>query len=267
MEHEKTQNSRVGTRIKPKIDELEHLKPKITFLRNRREKMNELKKELSKLTGIDMFSPRFREVFKKYFPEDRDAEEEKFEAMEDLEEIKAPEVEPEVEEEPAVEDAVKEEKPEVEPEVEDKPKEIAEDIEKAEDEREIDKIEEEKAEEPEIADEKKEEVNEESEEIGEKVDELKDNYDDELYDAKLELALIKHNVREDRIEPAKKYIKSEIKDAKDLDKVGDVLKEFPEWIKRENHDMHGFGMSVDESGDGLTEEEKRLKAMGIDPRE
>lgn len=233
--------------------------------------MNELKKELSKLTGIDMFSPRFREVFKKYFPEDKDAEEEKFEAMEDLEPVvEEPEVEPKNEEEP-VEEAVKEEEPMAEPKeepaVEEKPEEVAEDIEKAEDEREIDKIEEEKAEEPEVADEKKEEVNEESEEIGEKVDEEKEDYKDELYDAKLELALIKNKVREDRIEPAMKYIRSEISDANELDRVGDILKEFPEWIKRENHEMHGFGMSVDEVGDGFTEEEKRLKAMGIDPRE
>ena len=47
----------------------------------------------------------------------------------------------------------------------------AEDLEKAEDEREIDKIEEDKAETPEKADEKKEEVKEESEEIGKDVDE------------------------------------------------------------------------------------------------
>ena len=28
--------------------------------------MNELKKELSKLSGVDMFNPKFRDVFKKY---------------------------------------------------------------------------------------------------------------------------------------------------------------------------------------------------------
>lgn len=233
--------------------------------------MNELKKELSKLTGIDMFSPRFREVFKKYFPDDKDVEEERFEAMEDLEDEKvledAGKVEPEVEEKPEEEPKVEEEPKEEEPVEEKKAEDLEEDIDKAEDEREIDKIEENKAEEPEVADEKKEEVNEESEEIGKKVDDLKDNYNDELYDAKLELALIKNKVREDRVEPAKKYIKSVVADANELDKVGDILKEFPEWIKRDNHEMHGFGMSVDEVGDGLTEEEKRLKAMGIDPRE
>ena len=51
----------------------------------------------------------------------------------------------------------------------------AEDLEKAEDEREIDKIEEDKAENPEKADEKKEEVKEESEEIGKDVDEAEED--------------------------------------------------------------------------------------------
>lgn len=243
--------------------------------------MNELKKELSKLTGIDMFSPRFREVFKKYFPNDKDAEEEKFEVMEDLEKEQtledAGKVESMEEKEEVKEEIAEEEKaelpaepqqPEEEMPAEDnKVEDLEEDVEKAEDEREIDKIEEEKAEEPEKADEKKEELNEETKEIGEKVDEMKNDYADELYDAKLELALIKNNVREDRVEPAKKYIKSVLPNVEDLDKVDYVLKEFPEWTRRAVHEERGFGMSVDEIGDNLTEEEKRLKAMGIDPKE
>lgn len=56
----------------------------------------------------------------------------------------------------------------------DKVRKSLEDVEKAEDEREIDKIEEEKAEDIEKKDEKSEEVNEESEEIGEKIDEVED---------------------------------------------------------------------------------------------
>lgn len=238
--------------------------------------MNELKKELSKLTGIDMFSPRFREVFRKYFPEGKDTEEERLEDLE-LNEDAVEDVEPkadkvdEAEKEPEVEedaDDKEDDKPAEEPKEEAEPKAEAleQDIDKAEDEREIDKIEEEKAETPEVADEKKEELNEESEEIGKKVDEEKEYYNSELYDAKLELGLIKNHVREDRIEPAKKYIKSVIKDVKELDKIGDILKEFPEWTKREEHNIKGFGMPVDEVGDNLTEEEKRLKQMGIDPR-
>ena len=38
---------------------------------------NELKRELSKLSGVDFFNPKYRELFKKAFPEDKDAEEEK----------------------------------------------------------------------------------------------------------------------------------------------------------------------------------------------
>ena len=216
--------------------------------------MNELKKELSKITGIDMFSPRFRDVFKKYFPEDKDGEEEKLNKVipnktEDTEVKK-------------VEDKV-------------------EDIDKAEDEREIDKIEEGKADDDEKADEKAEEVKEESEEIGKDVDEVEektkkpieevadDVRDDEidklknkLTDTKIELELVKSGVRADKLESAKKYTKYAIDG--DLSKIGEVLKEYPEW--RNVDKPRAIGMPVDETGDGLTEEEKRLKAMGIDPR-
>lgn len=58
----------------------------------------------------------------------------------------------------------------------------ATDLEKAEDEREVDKIEEEKAENPEIKDDKAEDVKEESEEIGKDVDEAKDEAEEERED-------------------------------------------------------------------------------------
>lgn len=54
----------------------------------------------------------------------------------------------------------------------------ATDLEKAEDEREIDKIEEEKAENPEIKDDKAEDVKEESKEIGKDVDEAEEEQED-----------------------------------------------------------------------------------------
>lgn len=218
--------------------------------------IKELKKELSKLTGIDLFNPKYREVFKKYFPEEKDAEEERAEEL--LDETKGIKPEKEKVDEVA---KVKEDA-----EKEDKAEEIEEDIEKAEDEREIDKIEEEKADNDEKKDEKAEEVNEESKEIGEKVDEEKTDYEDELFDAKLELALVRSGVRDDKLETAKDYMKYKL-DGGDLKKVGEILKEFPEWTKQDRHEPKGFGMTVDEIGDGLTEEEKRLKAMGIDPRD
>ena len=212
--------------------------------------INELRRELSRLTGIDMFNPKFRDVFKKYFPNDEDAEEKRLQEV-GIESPKPEIIEPKEEE-------VKE--PE---QVEAK----EEDIEKAEDEREIDKIEEEKAEDSDKKEEKEEEVKEESEEIGKEVDDLKEDYADELFDAKLELALVKSNVREDKLDTAKGYVKYALGEEADLGKVDSILKEFPEWIKHDKNEAKGFGMSVDEVGDNLTEEEKRLKKMGINPRE
>ena len=33
-------------------------------------KVKELKRELSKLSGLDFFNPKYRDVFKKYFPDE-----------------------------------------------------------------------------------------------------------------------------------------------------------------------------------------------------
>lgn len=201
--------------------------------------MNELKRELSKLSGIDFFNPKYRDVFKKYFPNDKDADEE-----EDVEKTL---------DDNGVKDST---------EIEDK----VEDIDKAEDEREIDKIEEDKADSTEVADEKAEEVNEESEEIGKDVDELKtDKSQDELLDAKIELELMRNGVRPERIGSAKKLAKIEVHSLDELDKVKELIKEYPEWVR--GYRAEGFGMNINDDGDDLTEEEKRLKQMGIDPRD
>lgn len=250
--------------------------------------MNELKRELSRASGVDFFSPKYREIFKKYFPEEEDAEEKRFEevvgepleekveepSVESVEEVKGIEEEPKEVEEEKVEEPVEDKEEVAEPEPEEKVEEApapveaeqvedkVEDIEKAEDEREIDKIEEEKADNSEKEDEKHEEVNEESKEIGKDVDDLKD----ELFDAKLELELVKGGVREDKLEPAKDYLKYKLNGVEDLAQVKDVLKEFPEWVKRDNHNVGGFGMAVKEIGDNLTAEERRLKQLGIEPR-
>ena len=196
--------------------------------------INEFKRELSKVSGIDFFNPKYREVFKKHFPVDKDAEEESIKDMGgvDEEEITAKE----------------------------------EDIDKAEDEREIDKIEEEKAETPEKREEKAEEKREETHEIGKEVDELKeDKTSDELLEAKIENALLRGGVREEKLGSAMRLAKSEIRSLEDLDKVKDILKDFPEWVH--GYKAKGFGMNVDEGSDNLTEEEKRLKQMGINPRD
>lgn len=219
--------------------------------------MNELKRELSKLTGIDFFNPKFREVFKKHFPNERDAEEEKVDEI--LDDNKDEKVD-ESEAEDFVEDMKNINTKEADDKVEDK----VEDIDKAEDEREIDKIEEEKADNDEMADEKAEEVNEESHEIGKDVDELDDSKK-ALLDAKIELELMRNGVNTERLESAKRMAKYEITSLDELDKVKDLIREYPEWVR--SHKVQDFGMPVDENPDELTEEEKKLKQMGIDPRD
>lgn len=195
---------------------------------------NELKRELSKLSGVDFFNPKYRELFKKAFPEDKDAEEEKLKK----------------------EGMIGEEK------IKDK----TEDIDKAEDEREIDKIERDKAEAPEKRDEKAEEVREETHEIGKEVDELKgDKTEDMLLETKIENALLRGGVREEKLGPAMRLAKSEIGGLDELGKVEDILKDFPEWVH--GYKPKGFGMDIDNGSDNLSEEEKRLKQMGINPRD
>lgn len=195
---------------------------------------NELKRELSKLSGVDFFNPKYRELFKKAFPEDKDAEEEKLKK----------------------EGMIGEEK------IKDK----TEDIDKAEDEREIDKIERDKAETPEKRDEKAEEVREETHEIGKEVDELKgDKTEDMLLETKIENALLRGGMREEKLGPAMRLAKSEIGGLDELGKVEDILKDFPEWVH--GYKPKGFGMDIDNGSDNLSEEEKRLKQMGINPRD
>lgn len=195
---------------------------------------NEFKRELSKLSGIDFFNPKYRELFKKTFPDDKSAEEERLKDMGGVDEKEITEKE--------------------------------EDIDKAEDEREIDKIEREKADTSEKRDEKAEEERSETHEIGKEVDQLKDDKTkDMLLETKIENSLLRGGVREEKLGPAMRLAKSEIKSLDELDRVKDILKEFPEWVH--GYKAHEFGMDVDNGSENLTEEEKRLKEMGINPRE
>lgn len=231
-----------------------------------KEKIKEFKRELSALTGDNMFNPKYRELFIKYFggADDDNAE---IEALQDkgiINEDEAQEMKKEAVETTSED---KEEKPVVEEAKEEAVEDKVEDIDKAEDEREIDKIEEDKAETPATEEEKKEEVAEETAEIGKEVNELKDEnpVNQELLDAKIELELVRSGVREDKIAPAMRLIKTEVKTLDELDKVKDIIADYPEWLN--SYKARDFGMSVDEKGDGLTAEQKRLKAMGIDPRD
>lgn len=101
-----------------------------------------------------------------------------------------------------------------------------------------------------------------SEEQTEQVDTTKE----ELLDTKIELALIKLGIREDRLEAAKRLFKTEVESVAELDKLKELVKEFPEWQKQRKEQGAGFGAILKENGNSLSEEEKKLKAMGIDPK-
>lgn len=203
--------------------------------------MNELKRELSKLSGVDFFNPKYRDVFKKYFSDKEDAKEEV-----EVEDVK---------------DEVVDEKVEtVEDKVEDVVEETTEDVVDTEPEKEAV---EEAAEE--VVEETKEETVEEV--VDEPVEEVVEDTTDvkaELLDAKIELELIKNGVKPEKLETAKKYVKHEIVSLEDVEKVRDIIGEFPDWVTA--YKSEDIGMSVDDDGDALTEEEKRLKQMGINPR-
>ena len=207
---------------------------------------NEFKRELSKLSGTDFFNPKYRELFKKVFPDDKptddktdDGEVENDEARDSLNG-----------------DGVKDEK-----QVEAK----EQDVDNAEDERETDKIEKDKAASSEKRDEESEDECEETLEIGKDIGELKgDKTTDMLLEAKIENEFLRGGVREEKLGAAMRLAKSEVKSLDELGKVKEILNDFPEWVR--GYQGKGFGMDVDRDSDNLTEEEKRLKQMGIDPR-
>ena len=222
--------------------------------------IKEFKKELSKLSGLDFFNPKYRDVFKRYFPDDLDKEEESTAEEERLKEVIGDEQVEDVEEF-ALENL---EKPTAEENIDE--------TQSADDEVKIENDTESTQEEG--VEEDKEKTNsqdetaiDESSEVKELADtEPKKEQNQELVDTKVELELVKAGVREDRLEPAKRLILSEIHGLEDLDKVKEMIKQFPEWLKESAINTKPFGMPVGEGGGDLTEEEKRLKAMGIDPR-
>lgn len=213
--------------------------------------VKDLKKELSKLSGVDFFNPKYRDVFKKYFPDEEDAKsEDVVEDVDLVEEVEAPVVEDIKETEEVVDEDVKDETTEdevVEEVVEDTVEDVVDNNEEI----------------VEDANNQPETLEETAVENVESV-EADDNVRAELLDAKIELELIKSGVKPERLSSAKKYAKYEITSLDELDKIQDMLSEYPEWVAGEK--AENFGMPVDENSDNLTEEEKRLKEMGIDPK-
>lgn len=198
--------------------------------------VKELKRELSRLSGVDFFNPKYREAFKKFFPDD--ADEAKEEAEDEAAETNAEEVK-----------GFEETKGKIEENEQDA--EVSERESDGNDEEDVEQeFEEEDEYDPDDSEEK-------SERHG------IDPYA-ELLEARIENELLRGGVREDRLEHAMRLAKSEICCIEELHKVKDILNDFPEWVRAEK--PKGYGMEVDPH-DGLTAEERRLKEMGIDPKE
>ena len=237
--------------------------------------VNEFKKELSKLSGVDFFNPKFRDVFKKYFSTDGDGSDEEEKRLKELVGEDAFEDEPNTYEE---EDVTYDDIDDTEN------TEDIDNIEDSEDENATDDVtdktsESNSTEDDDITDintSADEETNTESttEDVSDKNSSTNDSANDnsninsELIDTKIELELVKAGVRADRLDVAKKLIKSEIHGLEDLGRVAELIKAFPEWLEGfKKEEAAPFGMSFNGSADDLTAEERRLKDVyGVDPR-
>lgn len=235
--------------------------------------IKELKKELSALSGVDFFNPKYRNVFKKYLPNDN-SDSENVDSMEEERLNEVLNLDLDKEETPSDVEETREDddKEEIKSDNTSEDCGEADDLEEESDEENSDKedSEEDKSANEEQSDENS--ANEDKETEPEKsssinVQDDTNSSNQELLETKVELQLVKSGVREDRLESAKKLFMSDIKSIADLDKLKDLIKQYPEWLKKEKTNAQPFGMSMDDNGDGLTEEEKRLKEMGINPRE
>lgn len=242
--------------------------------------INDLKRELSKLSGVDFFNPKYRDVFKKYLGEEQEgnAEVNRAEELGIIDKEEAKELQEEMgtaddnQEEQAETTTEEVEKIDEEP-AEDKGEEVEQKTEEVESEP---MTEEDKGEETTESETTEEEPATESEPMEqaesvevEQAPTMSESSNNELLDAKIELGLVRAGVRDDKIHPAMILAKEEIKSMDDLGKIKEIVKQFPEWMQpKEKPAVRGFGMEVDESGDGLTEEEKRFKELyGQDPRD
>lgn len=228
--------------------------------------IKELKKELSELSGINFFSPKYRDVFNKFAPNDNSKENANELEEDKLKEILGEEKEeaPKPEEEPlSLDDTAKPEEESKEEEIETTNKDtaIAEEDPKTE---EADTKDSDNSETPKTAEEPENSETTDASKEDQKANQ-ENNLTNELLEAKVELQLVKSGVREDRLEPAKKLFMQDIKTLQDLDKLKDLVKQYPEWLKTSKPETKPFGMSLGDNEGVLTAEQKRLKAMGIDP--
>ena len=254
--------------------------------------VKELKKELSKLSGVDFFNPKYRDVFKKYFPNDttesdvNDNEEDRLKEVlgEDVEETTKTSDTQENTADNNGENASEDKDGTSTEETKEGDESDNSDAKTSEDDGEESDAQDTTDTEPnaDAGDSTETDTTESSEQTetteGEDTQDTSstvptteentatDNTSQELLETKVELQLVKANVREDRLEAAKKLFMQEIHSLEDLDKLKDLIKQYPEWLKQNKPEAKPFGMPMGDNGDGLTEEEKRLKAMGIDPK-
>ncbi len=279
--------------------------------------INELKRELSKLSGVDFFNPKYRNVFKRFLdslegkdeqeetkPEEAAATEKGEEqsaaskATEKLEPQETKTEKPEAEDSETKEADTEESSPEE--------KRTESEDEEAEAEAETDTEEEETSDDSDDSDDAEEKaleriLNESKKKVkstldddsndpdeesdGDEEDEESEDEDsdevmtedelkaqsaaslfDELLSVKMELELVRAGIREDRIETAKRLFMPEFKaSGGNVEELRQLITQYPEWVAKKRG-AQGFGMPVGENADALTNEEKALKRMGIDPR-
>jgi len=245
-------------------------------------KITEMKKELSKVSGVNFHNPTYREIFKRYLGDEADAKDETEEVkdvntdtetktVETAEAVATPaEVKADT---PAAEANAKED--EAKAETEEVKTEAAEETAEVKAEATEEKAEakaetaEEKALRELIGEDKPAETNATETEANatEAQTEAETapaiDINDQLTETQLELALVKAGVREDRLLLAKRLFLPELKAGKSIDEI--VVEVPPEWVGKTGG-AKGFGMPLGDKAQALTNEEKALKQMGIDPR-
>lgn len=237
--------------------------------------IKEFKRELSKVTGIDFFNPKYRSIFKKFAGEDEPSEadgvdeksadvaetvatdEPKTEAIAESVPKDESDNEPDNKETeadgPAAEAEGKEQKPSEKESAVEEPAEEGDDGD-GEGESQSASGDSQAEAEPEVATE--EEATQPAADMG-----------DELLTTKLELELVRAGVREDRLDTAKRLFMPEFQaSGGNTQQIRELIAQYPEWIGKQGGGAQGFGMPLGDKADAFTNEEKALKRMGIDPR-
>jgi len=210
--------------------------------------LKQLKTELSKLSGVDMFNPKFRDIFKKYLDEGAtDTTEMESAKVVDVAEPSPMEedLDDDGDKNPIVEKTIDKDSDGVGDEVVEKEVEQTETVETEPDTA--------QAELP---------TQGEFEATQSAVD-----LQNELLLTKLELELVRAGVREDRLDTAKRLFMPEFKESGgDVEQIRQLIAQYPEWIGQKGA-KQGFGMPIGQKTDELDNEEKEMLKRGINPRD